>query len=55
MTMVNLTPHVISVADSAGVSRLVKDRVPSRSDVVVPHDLVRDANGAVIGCRGFAL
>jgi len=26
----------------------------TRRDLVVPHGLVRDTNGAVIGCQGFA-
>ena len=37
------------------VSRMVKDRCPGRSDVIVPGELVRDASGKIIGCRGFSL
>jgi len=34
------------------VSQLVADLV-GRDDLVVPHQLVRDADGAVIGCRSL--
>ena len=37
------------------VSRMVKDRCPGRSDVIVPGELVRDANGKIVGCKGFSL
>ena len=35
------------------VSAMVKNAVPQRTDLVSPGELVRDANGNVIGCRGF--
>lgn len=35
------------------VSALVKAAVPGRNDVASPGDLVRDASGNVIGCRGL--
>ena len=34
------------------VSAVVADQV-KRPDLLVPHPLVRDDNGNVIGCRGF--
>lgn len=38
------------------VSRIVRSVVdPSRRDVVVPDDMVRDENGRVVGCRRFSL
>jgi hypothetical protein len=37
------------------VSRIVKDAVPDRMDVVVPTDLVRDSKGTVIGAKHVAL
>jgi hypothetical protein len=37
------------------VSRMVKDRCPERSDVIVPADMVRDGKGQIIGCRAFSL
>ncbi len=37
------------------VSALVRLAVPSRTDVVSPGELVRDANKAVVGCRGFSV
>jgi len=36
------------------VSRLVYDAAGARGDLVIPHGLARDADGAVIGCRMFA-
>ncbi len=35
------------------VSALVRAAVPGRSDVLSPGDLVRDAAGQVVGCRGL--
>ena len=35
------------------VSALVKTASAGRSDLVSPGELVRDANGNVIGCKGF--
>ena len=37
------------------VSALVRSAVPGRSDVASPGDLVRDAGGNVIGCRGLVI
>lgn len=37
------------------VSTVVQTALPSRCDLVTPHDLMRDANGKVVGCRGFAI
>jgi hypothetical protein len=37
------------------VSRMVKDRVAHRSDVLVPGASVRDADGKVIGANGLSL
>ena len=36
------------------VSALVRSAYPDRTDLVVPHDVVRDHEGNIIGCRGFA-
>lgn len=35
------------------VSRVVRDALPEREDLMIPGDLVRDEKGAVIGCRGL--
>ncbi|MEI7836807.1 MAG: hypothetical protein WCK05_10420 [Planctomycetota bacterium] len=37
------------------VSALVRSAVPSRNDVASPGDLVRDAAGAVVGCKGLVI
>ena len=37
------------------VSRMVKDRVPDRRDVLVPGTPVRDADGKIIGAKGLSL
>jgi len=37
------------------VSRMVKDRVPDRPDVLVPGAPVRDAEGKIIGANGLSL
>ena len=37
------------------VSRMVKDRVPDRPDVLVPGAPVRDAEGRIIGANGLSL
>lgn len=36
------------------VSRMVKDRVPDRPDVLVPGVPVRDADGKIIGANGLS-
>lgn len=35
------------------VSALVRQAVPHRTDVASPGDLVRDADGNVVGCKGL--
>lgn len=35
------------------VSGLVRSAVPNRNDVASPGDLVRDANGQPVGCKGL--
>jgi hypothetical protein len=35
------------------VSSLVRNRVPNRTDVFSPFQLVRDENGNTVGCRGL--
>lgn len=37
------------------VSRMVKDRVPDRDDVVVPGVPFRDTDGKIIGANGLSL
>jgi len=37
------------------VSRMVKDRVPDRTDVLVPGTPVRDDKGNIIGANGLSL
>jgi len=37
------------------VSLLVKQALPSRSDLVSPGELLRDESGQPIGCKGFVL
>lgn len=37
------------------VSRMVKDRVPDRDDVMVPGAPFRDADGKIIGAWGLSL
>lgn len=37
------------------VSRMVKDRVADRADVMVPGAPVRDADGKIIGANGLSL
>jgi hypothetical protein len=36
------------------VSRLVLSANPDRNDLVVPNELVRDADGNIIGCKSLA-
>ena len=36
------------------VSRLVLTACPSRKDLVVPNELVRDSNGNIKGCKSLA-
>lgn len=35
------------------VSSLVAGRVPDRTDVFIPNDSVRDADGRIVGCRSL--
>jgi len=37
------------------VSALIRAAVPNRTDVASPGDLVRDASGAVVGCRNLVI
>jgi len=37
------------------VSRIVFEAVPNREDLAVPHDLVRDSEGKVVGCRALCV
>ena len=37
------------------VSRMVKDRVLNRADVIVPGAPVRDADGKIVGANGLSL
>jgi len=37
------------------VSQLVKSALPDRFDLVVPAEVVRDSNGAILGCRSFGI
>lgn len=36
------------------VSTIVQQACPGRDDLVAPHDIVRDAEGVIVGCRGFS-
>ncbi len=37
------------------VSRIVADAAPHRTDLLVPHDVIRDTTGQITGCRTLAL
>jgi hypothetical protein len=37
------------------VSQLVKSALPSRSDLLVPAEVVRDENGNIVGCKSLGL
>ena len=37
------------------VSQIVKSALPSRSDLLVPAELVRDTNGNIIGCKSLGV
>jgi hypothetical protein len=37
------------------VSRMVAEASPHRTDLLVPEDTVRDEEGNIVGCRGFAV
>lgn len=36
------------------VSAIVQAACPQRTDLVAPHDIVRDSSGNIRGCRGFS-
>lgn len=36
------------------VSRVVAEALPQRRDLLIPDDTVRDGEGRIVGCRGFA-
>lgn len=36
------------------VSQIIADALPERRDLLVPADVVRGADGQVIGCKSFA-
>lgn len=36
------------------VSRLIRQALPQRMDLLVPNDMVRDETGKIIGCRSLA-
>jgi hypothetical protein len=37
------------------VSSIVKAALPNRADLLVPSEMVRDADGRIIGCRSLGL
>ena len=37
------------------VSQLVKSALPSRSDLLVPSEVVRDDKGIIIGCKSLGI
>lgn len=37
------------------VSRLIMSACPTRGDLLVPNDMVRDDKGQIIGCKSFAI
>lgn len=37
------------------VSQLVKTALPSRSDLIVPAEVVRDEKGNIVGCKSFGI
>lgn len=37
------------------VSQLVKSALPSREDLLVPAEVVRDSSGNIIGCRSLGI
>ncbi len=52
--------HVEGLPDSQEdvfyiVSQLVKDRLPDRTDLLVPADIVRNEKGQIIGCKSFSV
>lgn len=37
------------------VSQLVKSALPSRTDLLVPAEVVRDSSGNILGCRSLGM
>lgn len=37
------------------VSRVIMSACPTRIDLLVPNDMVRDEEGKIIGCKSFAV
>ena len=37
------------------VSRLVRNALPNRTDLLVPNQLIRDSEGQIVGCRSFSI
>jgi len=37
------------------VSQLVKSALPTREDLLVPAEVVRDQNGNILGCKSFGI
>lgn len=37
------------------VSQLVKSALPTRTDLLVPAEVVRDEKGSIVGCRSLGL
>ena len=37
------------------VSRLVRNALPTRTDLLVPNQLIRDSEGQIVGCRSFSI
>lgn len=37
------------------VSQLVKSALPSRKDLLVPAEVVRDSNGNILGCKSLGI
>lgn len=37
------------------VSRVVRQALPQREDLLVPNDLIRDSEGNVLGCKALAV
>jgi len=49
----NLPPH--KAGTLLIVSRVVKDALPDRPDLVVPAELVRDSNKKVVACKALSI
>lgn len=37
------------------VSRLVMDSCPNRKDLLAPNELIRDAEGKIVGCKSLSV